>query len=66
MRPNLGKSWTISPENLTYRFALVTEARFHDGTSFDASHVAFSLDRLRAGDNPGKSRFAAIPAGHGR
>src|SRR3954452_6168097 len=37
----------ISPDRLTYRFILRPEARFHDGTKFTASDVAFSLVTLK-------------------
>lgn len=50
--PGLAKSWSISDDKLTYTFALEDQARFHDGTSFDASHVVFSLKRLAAAAQP--------------
>src|SRR5262249_15982479 len=40
--PDLAKSWTISPDGLTYTFHLRT-ARFSDGTQVTASDVVFSL-----------------------
>jgi len=40
--PLLAESWEISPDGLTYTFHL-REAKFHDGTDFDAADVVYSL-----------------------
>ena len=47
VRPDLAKSWDISPDGLTYTFHLQTGVKFHDGTPFSADDVKFSLDRAR-------------------
>ena len=62
VQPGLAKSWTVSPDDLAYTFTLQTEARYHDGTDFDAQHVVFSLERITAAasQNPGKARYASI------
>lgn len=62
VQPGLARSWTISPDGLTYRFALETSANYHDGTAFDAAHAVFSLNRLIAADSqaPQKARFSSI------
>lgn len=62
VKPALAKNWTISDDGLTYTFELREGAKFHDGTSFDASDVVFSLDRARAEDstNAQKALFSAI------
>jgi len=64
IRPGLAESWTISDDGLTYTFALRSGVRFHDGSTFDASDVKFSLDRARAEDssNAQKALFAGITA----
>ncbi len=60
--PALARSWDISPDGLTYTFALHTGVTFHDGTGFDAGDVKFSLDRARAPDstNAQKALFTGI------
>jgi peptide/nickel transport system substrate-binding protein len=60
--PALAESWDISDDGLTYTFHLHDGVTFHDGTSFDAEDVKFSLDRARADDstNAQKGLFAAI------
>lgn len=46
--PGLATSWTISPEGLTYTFALRQGVTFHDGTPFNAQAVAANLDRIKS------------------
>ncbi len=43
--PLLAESWDISGDGLTYVFHLVRNARFHDGSRFDAAAAKFTLDR---------------------
>jgi len=60
--PALAKSWTISDDGLSYTFELQSDVAFHDGTTFDANDVKFSLDRAMAEDstNAQKQLFANI------
>ena len=60
--PALAESWEISADGLEYTFHLHTGVTFHDGTTFDAEDVKFSLDRARAEDsvNAQKGLFASI------
>ena len=53
MRPDgqlvglLAESWAVDPDHLTWRFHL-RDARFHDGSALTASHVGWTLERVRA------------------
>ena len=60
--PALAESWDISDDGLTYTFKLHTGVTFHDGSTFDAEDVKFSLDRARAegSTNAQKALFADI------
>lgn len=60
--PQLAKSWTISPDGLTYTFKLQNGVKFHDGEAFDSASAKFSLDRARgtASVNPQKRFFSTI------
>jgi peptide/nickel transport system substrate-binding protein len=60
--PGLAESWEISGDGLTYTFTLRSGVTFHDGTTFDAGDVKFSLDRARAEDstNAQKALYAGI------
>ncbi|WP_309085855.1 ABC transporter substrate-binding protein [Chelativorans sp.] len=62
VQPALAESWEISEDGKTYTFKLREGAKFHDGTSFDAEDVKFTLDRARAEDstNAQKVLFSAI------
>jgi peptide/nickel transport system substrate-binding protein len=62
--PQLAKSWTISPDGLTYTFKLQTGVQFHDGEAFNASTAKFAIDRARGADsvNPQKRFFSTIAA----
>jgi microcin C transport system substrate-binding protein len=46
------KSVQISPDKLTYRFAMRPEAKFHDGTRMTAQDVAFSFNTLKEKGHP--------------
>ncbi|WP_421873356.1 ABC transporter substrate-binding protein [Nitratireductor rhodophyticola] len=60
--PALAESWEVSDDGRTYTFKLRSGVTFHDGTTFDAEDVKFTLDRARAEDstNAQKQLFAAI------
>ena len=62
VQPGLAESWEVSEDGLTYTFTLHDGVTFHDGTSFEASDVVFSLDRARGEDsvNAQKALFEAI------
>lgn len=62
VKPALAKSWDISEDGKTYTFTLQQGVTYHDGTTFEATDVKFSLDRARAEDstNAQKALFAAI------
>ncbi|MCT7375273.1 ABC transporter substrate-binding protein [Chelativorans salis] len=62
VEPALAESWEVSDDGLTYNFKLREGVTFHDGTTFEAEDVKFSLDRARAEDstNAQKVLFSAI------
>ncbi len=62
VQPALAKSWTVSDDGKTYRFSLHEGVKFHDGSSFDAEDVVFSITRATAEDstNAQKALFSAI------
>ncbi len=44
--PDLAASWTVSPDGLTYSFALRPGVTWHDGAPLTAGDVVFSIDRF--------------------
>ena len=47
VKPALASSWTVSEDKKTYTFNLQKGVLFHDGASFEADDVVFSLNRAR-------------------
>ena len=45
--PDLATSWDISSDGLTYTFHLHQGVKFHNGDSFSADDVKFTIDRLK-------------------
>ena len=62
VKPALASSWEISDDGKTYVFRLRSGVTFHDGTTFSASDVKFSLERARGEGsvNPQKGLFEPI------
>ena len=56
-RPNLAKSFEISPDKLTYTFHLERNVLWHDGLPFSSRDVVFSSDVMLRQLNP-RSRAA--------
>ncbi|WP_375464784.1 extracellular solute-binding protein [uncultured Methylobacterium sp.] len=48
----LARAVEVSPDGLTYAFALRPQARFHDGSRLTARDIAFSLKLLREKGHP--------------
>lgn len=44
---DLAKSWTVSPDKLSYRFTLQPGVKFHDGSVLTSQDVKVSFDRMR-------------------
>ncbi len=44
---DLAKSWTVSPDSLSYRFTLHPNVKFHDGSPLTSADVKASFDRMR-------------------
>jgi peptide/nickel transport system substrate-binding protein len=44
---DLAKSWTVSPDKLTYTFVLHDGVKFHDGQTLTSADIKATYDRLR-------------------
>ncbi|MBI4611748.1 MAG: ABC transporter substrate-binding protein [Candidatus Rokubacteria bacterium] len=59
--PALAESWTVSPDALTYEFALRKGVKFHNGDPLTAEDVKFSFERYRGtAAKTLKERVAAV------
>jgi peptide/nickel transport system substrate-binding protein len=47
LQPQLATSWQISPDGLDYTFTLASGVKFHDGSAFTATDVAFTFNRVK-------------------
>src|SRR5262245_6785497 len=45
--PRLAEKWALSPDGKSMTFVLRKNVKFHDGTTFDAEAVKFSIDRVK-------------------
>ena len=52
MLPELARSWTISPDNLTITFSLEPNVRFHDGKPLTSADVKFSIEEVAKKHHP--------------
>lgn len=62
VQPGLAKAWDMSADGLTYTFHLRDKVTFHDGSTFDAQDVKFTLERAVADTsvNPQKALLEPI------
>ena len=62
LEPALATSYTVSPDGLTYTFALREGVTFHNGRPFVAADVVYSYERIVAVEtgSPQASRFAQV------
>lgn len=59
-QPDLARSWTVSPDGLTYTFNLARNARWHDGTPFTSADVKFTFEQVLVREHP-RTRVALGP-----
>jgi peptide/nickel transport system substrate-binding protein len=57
-RPQMAEGWTVSPDNLVWRFTLRDGLKFHDGTPVTAEDVVASMTRWAARDASGRQIMA--------
>lgn len=57
--PDMASRWDVSPDARIYTFTLRPDMRWHDGESFTADDVLFTIEQLRRSDFPGDPMLAA-------
>ncbi len=62
--PALASGWTVSPDGLSYEFALRDGVTWHDGEPFTSADVKFTLDAVRdpASEAAVAANFTAVTA----
>ncbi len=50
--PALAEKWSVSADGTVWTFTLRKNVKFHDGTPFNASAVAWNIDRWRLSKHP--------------
>jgi peptide/nickel transport system substrate-binding protein len=60
MQPALARSWTVSPDQLTWTFQLRTGVTFHDGSQFTANDVVYSYRRIIDQKLANVDKFSAV------
>ncbi len=60
-KPSLAKSWTVSPDGMTYEFKLQENVTWHDGRPFTSEDVVFSArDMLPQTHTRARNNFANV------
>ncbi len=58
--PDLARSWVISPDDLTYTFALRDDARWHDGVPVTADDVVYTIRIIQDPDFQGNPQLSSL------
>ena len=61
VQPGLATSWNVSTDGRSYLFNLAKDAKFHDGTTFDANDVKYSFNRGRAKGSTNAKKYIFEP-----
>jgi peptide/nickel transport system substrate-binding protein/oligopeptide transport system substrate-binding protein len=61
VQPAVARSWTVSPDGLTYTFTLRDDVRFHNDRRATADDVVWSFRRLMAKETRSPRRFLLEP-----
>ena len=61
-QPDLATKWSANEDGTVWTFALREGVTFHDGSTFEAADVVYSLERILdpASDSPAKSVIAMV------
>lgn len=58
--PGLAKSWTVSPDHLTYTFNLQKGVKWHDGKPFSSADVVFTYKDILANTSRTRTLMANV------
>ena len=60
LKPDLARSWEISPDGLVYTFTLRSDVTWSDGAPFSAADVVYTIQTIQSSDYRGLSDIAAL------
>jgi peptide/nickel transport system substrate-binding protein len=60
IKPDLARSWEISPDGLVYTFTLRSDVQWSDGAPFSADDVLYTIQTIQASDYPGLSYISDL------
>ncbi|TAH50750.1 MAG: peptide ABC transporter substrate-binding protein [Chloroflexota bacterium] len=60
IKPDLARSWEISPDGLVYTFTLRSDVTWSDGAPFSSADVLYTIQTIQSSDYPGLSDIAAL------
>ncbi len=60
IRPDLARSWEISPDGLVYTFTLRNDITWSDGAPFSSADVVYTIETIQSSDYPGLTDIAAL------
>jgi peptide/nickel transport system substrate-binding protein len=60
IKPDLARSWDISPDGLIYTFTLRSDVTWSDGAPFSAADVVYTIQTIQSSDYPGLTDIASL------
>lgn len=60
IKPDLARSWEISPDGLIYTFTLRSDITWSDGAPFSSADVLYTIQTIQSSDYPGLTDIASL------
>ncbi len=60
IKPDLARSWEISPDGLIYTFTLRSDVTWSDGVPFSSADVIYTIQTIQSSDYPGLTDIASL------
>lgn len=60
IKPDLARSWDISPDGLIYTFTLRSDISWSDGAPFSSADVIYTIQTIQSSDYPGLTDIASL------
>lgn len=60
IKPDLARSWEISPDGLVYTFTLRSDITWSDGAPFSSADVVYTIQTIQSSDYPGLTDIASL------